>query len=64
MTALLSKTQLARRADLDSRTVAHRLKALAIQPAAVLGNGRLLYPESALQELKTRTAPAHQEATA
>jgi hypothetical protein len=56
MSPLLSKTQLARRADMDTRTMAHRLKALAIQPAAVLGNGRLLYPETALQQIKAHTA--------
>ena len=53
MATLLSKTQLARRADLDTRTLVHRLKALDIQPAAMLGNGRLLYPESVLPQLKT-----------
>ena len=56
MATLLSKAQLGRRADLDTRTVTHRLKALAIQPAAVLGNGRLLYPETALQQIKAHTA--------
>jgi hypothetical protein len=56
MTALLSKSQLARRVDLDARTLAHRIKLLGIQPQAVLGNGRLLYPETAVQQLRA-TAP-------
>ena len=61
MTALLSKTQLARRADLDSRTVAHRLKALDIRPTAMTANGRLLFSESALQLLKN-AAPSREVA--
>ncbi len=52
MSTLLSKTQLARRADLDARTVAHRLKALDIRPAATTGDGRLLYPEIAVQQVR------------
>jgi hypothetical protein len=62
MSTLLSKTQLSRRADMDSRTVANRIKTLAIQPAAVLGNGRALYSADVVQQLKA-TAPTPAGAT-
>ena len=56
MSTLLSKTQLARRADLDTRTLQNRLKVLDIRPSAVLGNGRALYSADVVQQLKVHTA--------
>jgi DNA-binding transcriptional MerR regulator len=57
MTALLSKSQLARRVDVDPRTLTHRIKSLGIEPAAVLGNGRHLYSPSAIEILKGKREP-------
>ena len=59
MQPLLTRTELARRADMDDRAVASRIKTLAIQPTAVLGNGRALYSADVVQQLKVRVAPAH-----
>ena len=49
---LYSKTRLARLLDVDSRTVAGRIKKLNIRPAVELGAGRTLFDENALETLR------------
>jgi len=49
---LYSKTRLARLLDVDSRTVAGRIKKLSLKPAVELGSGRVLFDETALETLR------------
>jgi hypothetical protein len=52
MSTLLTKTQLARRADMDTRTLINRIRSLGIEPSAMTPGGRLLFSESAVDQLK------------
>jgi hypothetical protein len=53
---LYSKTTLSRLLNIDSRTASNRLKKLNVLPAAVLGYGRELFDENALNKLRLDTA--------